>query len=113
MSSDLFNAPAEEVFLLKKSIGKRSKNIGAKNINNDVLVDSGLCLLDKKIKIKKLKLTSSVTGTGITLTNNEMKDIIKITKSLENIGISLKGTTTKVSIQEGVFSNFLRPLMTY
>ena len=113
MSSDLFNAPAEEVFLLKKSIGKRSKNIGAKNINNDVLVDSGLCLLDKKIKIKKLKLPSSVTGTGITLTNNEMKDIIKITKSLENIGISLKGTTTKVSIQEGVFLNFLRPLMTY
>ena len=42
-----------------------------------------------------------------------MKDIIKITKSLENIGISLKGTTTKVSIQEGVFLNFLRPLMTY
>ena len=42
-----------------------------------------------------------------------MKDIIKIIKSLENIGILLKGTTTKVSIQEGVFLNFLRPLMTY
>ena len=42
-----------------------------------------------------------------------MKDIIKIIKSLENIGILLKGTTTKVSIQEGVFFNFLRPLMTY
>ena len=35
-----------------------------------------------------------------------MKDIIKIIKSLENIGILLKGTTTKVSIQEGVFLIF-------
>ena len=58
ISSDLFNAPAEEVVSLKKSIGKKSKNICAKNINNDVLVDSGLC-------------TSSVTGTGIALKNSE------------------------------------------
>ena len=71
ISSDLFNAPAEEVVSLKKSIGKKSKNICAKNINNDVLVDSGLCLFNKKIKIKKLKITSSVTGTGIALKNNE------------------------------------------
>ena len=28
------------------------------------------------------------------------------------MGILLKGTTTKVTIQEGVFLNFLRPLVT-
>ena len=59
-----------------------------------------------------MKITSSVPGSEITLTNNEIKDIIKIIKSLENMGILLKGTTTKVTIQEGVFLNFLRPLVT-
>ena len=37
---------------------------------------------------------------GITLTNNEIKDIMKVIESLEDRGIILKG-----------FSNFLRPLM--
>ena len=112
ISSDLFNTPAEGVFSLKKSLANKSKNIGAENINNNVIVDWRVCLLDKKIKIKKLKITSSVPGSEITLTNNEIKDIIKIIKSLENIGILLKGTTTKVTIQEGIFLNFLRPLVT-
>ena len=34
-------------------------------------------------------------GTAITLTNNEIKHIIKVIKSLENRGILLTGTTTK------------------
>ena len=33
-------------------------------------------------------------------------------KSLENREILLKGTTAKISSQEGRFLNFLRPLMT-
>ena len=37
---------------------------------------------------------------GITLTNNEIKDIIKVIKSLENRGILLKGTTRKITSQE-------------
>ena len=37
----------------------------------------------------------SITGSGITLTNNEMIDFIKVIKSLENRGILLKGTTRK------------------
>ena len=53
-----------------------------------------------------------ITGSGITLTNNEIKDIIKVIKSLENREILLKGTTTKITSQEGGFLNFLRPLMT-
>ena len=51
-------------------------------------------------------------GRGITLTENEIKDIIKVVKSLENRGISLKGTTRKSTSQEEGFLNFLRPLMT-
>ena len=37
---------------------------------------------------------------------------MKIIKYLENRGIVLKGTTTKITNQEGGFLNFLRPLMT-
>ena len=55
---------------------------------------------------------SSITGSGITLTNNEMKANIKVIKSLEKRGVLLKGTTTKITSQEGGFLNFLRPLMT-
>ena len=58
---------------------------------------------------KKLK----ITGSGITLTNNEIKDIIKVIRYLENRGILLKGATKKVTSQEGGFLNFLRPLMSF
>ena len=44
---------------------------------------------------------------GITLTDNEITDIIKVIMSLENRAILLKGTTC----QDVGFSNFLRPLM--
>ena len=37
---------------------------------------------------------------------------MKVIKSLENRGILLKGTTRKITSQEGGFLNFLRPLMT-
>ena len=48
---------------------------------------------------------------GMTLTDNEIKHIIKMIKSLENRGILLKGITRKITSQEGGFFNFLRPLM--
>ena len=51
-------------------------------------------------------------GSGIILTKNEIKDIIKVYKSLENRGILLRGTTRKISRQEGGFFNCLRPLTT-
>ena len=44
--------------------------------------------------------------------SNEIKDIMKVIKSLENRGILIKGTTTKMTSQEGEFLNFLRSLMT-
>ena len=37
---------------------------------------------------------------------------MKVIKSLENRGILLKGTTSKITRQEGGFLNFLRSLMT-
>ena len=47
----------------------------------------------------------------MTLANNEIKDIMKVIKSLENRAILLKGTTRKIASQEGGFLNFLRSLM--
>ena len=51
-------------------------------------------------------------GLGITLTNNEIKDIIKVIKYLENRGILSKETNRKIASQEGEFLNFLKLLMT-
>ena len=46
---------------------------------------------------------SSSKGSGIALTNNEIKDIMKVIKSLENRRISLKETARKITSQEGGF----------
>ena len=67
--------------------------------------------VNKKINELNKKFTSS-KGSGITLANNEIKDIIKVIKSLENRGILSKETTRKSTSQEKKFLNFLRLLMT-
>ena len=38
---------------------------------------------------------------GISLTNNEIKDIIKSIKNLEKKGVLLRGTSEKIKAQEG------------
>ena len=48
--------------------------MGAEHSNKFTFVDEGLNLIIKKIKNR----FSSITGSGITLTNNEIKDIIKV-----------------------------------
>ena len=58
-----------------------------------------------------MKGISKVFRIGITLTNDEVKDIRKVIKSLKNRGILLKVTSRKITSQEGRFLNFLRPLM--
>ena len=90
------------------SSAKSISNSIVKTVNNVDPVDTGLSLLVKKI----IKGISSIKDSGITLTNNEIKDIMKVIKSLENRGILLKGTTRKITSQEERFFNFLRPLMT-
>ena len=54
----------------------------------------------------------NLKGLKTALTNNQIEDIIKVTRSLENRKILLKGTTNKISSQKRGFLNFLRPLMT-
>ena len=75
---------------------KYKKNKNNKNLDKD----AGLSMVTNK---KKKKF-----GSGITLANNEIKDIMKVIKSLGNKGILLKGITTKITSQEGGFLNFLR-----
>ena len=60
-----------------------------------MLVDAGINIIGIKIK----NGISLVTSSGITLINHEIKDIIKVIKSLENRGISLKETTRKSARQ--------------
>ena len=68
---------------------------------------------EKFYQILKNNLSSpTIFGTEINLTNNEIKDIMKVIKSSENRGILLKGTAAKTTSQEGGFINFLRSLMT-
>ena len=52
-----------------------------------------------------------MSGSGIMLTNNEIKDVMKVTWSFKNRGILLKGATRKIPSQEEGFLSFLRLLM--
>ena len=83
------------VFVLVKFL----QNTGIKKLNKDILVDAGLNMIGKKIKKRIL----SITGSGITLTNNETKDIIKVLKSLETRGILLKRTTRELLVKKDNF----------
>ena len=56
-----------------------------KNIPVTIL-DTGNDLFNNKTKNRSL----SLKGLGLTLTNNQVKDIIKLIRSLENRGILLK-----------------------
>ena len=58
---------------ISEFICKRIKEYRRQKIDKNTFVDAGLSLLGKKIK----KGTSSITTSGITLINNEIKDIIK------------------------------------
>ena len=81
------------------SVAKELKNMDTKKLNKDIFVDEVFNVIGKNIK----KVILSISGSGITLTNNEIKDIIKLIKSLENRRILLKGTTRKITGQEGEF----------
>ena len=61
--------------------------------------------------VSRKKTCKKMKGDGITLTNNGIKFIMKVIKSLKNREILLKGSTQKVTTQEGGFIIFFRPLM--
>ena len=68
----------------------------------NVLGDEELNVIGKKDRL---------TGSEMTLTSNEIKDTIKVIRSLKNRMSLLKGTTRKIPSQKVEFLNFLRPLM--
>ena len=70
-------------------------------MNSKILVDTELNITAKKIKKEPL-----IMGSGITVTNNEIKYFIKVICSLENRGILLKGTTKKIHSKTINFSWF-------
>ena len=94
-----------ELFYPFKMINKGFKKVKDSSINKNEII--GLAkTFDNSVKGSK-----NFFGTGITLTDNEIKDI-KIIQYVENRGILLKLTTKKNTRQEGGFLNFLRRLMT-
>ena len=109
---NIFGSPTKEIISSENSIknlfGKELKNKSLKETDSKLFLDTRLNIIGKKIK----EGISSINSSGITLTNNEIKDIIKVIKSLENKGVLLKATTTKITSQEGVFLIFIRPLIT-
>ena len=73
--------------------------------------DLGKKFLDKQIdKFNKDYITNEGCS-GLMLTNNETKDIMKVIKSLEN-QVFIKRNYRKITSQEGEFLKFLRPLTT-
>ena len=52
------------------------------------------------VNTEKDTLSKKFLVSGITLTNNEIKDIIKVINYLENAGILLKGTSGKLLIKK-------------
>ena len=65
-----------------RRIEKKDLPINTKDAKN-FLVDAGLNFIGKKIKDR-------LTGSEVALTNNEIKNIIKVIRSLEIREISLK-----------------------
>ena len=73
-----------------------------------IIFKSILCILQLILSIKKNKKgLFSISGSAITLTNNEIKYKIKIIKSLENKGVFLGGTSDKSVNKKGGLLNFL------
>ena len=71
----------------------------AKKIDNDILVDAELNLFNKNTR----KEISSITGSGITLTNNEIKDIITVIKFLKTEEFYLKELLQKLLVKKEGF----------
>ena len=67
--------------------------------------------MNKKINELNKKIAKT-EGSGITLTNNEIEDIINLIMPLENRGMLLQGSTEEIVKQKGGFlGNALVPLI--
>ena len=63
--------------------------------------------------VKISKKNSSITASGLTITNNEIEDVIKVIRSLGNKEILWKRTTEKNVCQKGTFRIFLGQIITF
>ena len=89
-----YRGAAHTICNLKYSIPKEITLIFYKESNYDydfIMIRAGIRFMDS----------------GIMLAKTEAKGIIKVTRSLKNRGIILKGTTRKNNSQEGGLLNFL------
>ena len=100
------------MFLIRVEVLKRGVKKGAtlaQNAAPELAEKATEYYVNKEINKLNKKFTSS-KGSGIALTNKETKDIIKVIRFLENIGV-LKELLKKIRSQKGGFLNCLRPLM--
>ena len=100
---NIFGSTTKEIISSENSIknlfGQELKNKSPKEIDSKLFLDTRLNIIGKNIK----EGISSINSSGITLTNNEIKDIIKVIKSLENKGVLLKATTAKLLVKKEYF----------
>ena len=104
---------------LLSNLDKAARKLKENIMKNRGTIISGLDKgLDVANKVRKSlaspkvnKILSEIEVSGLTLTNNETKFIVKVIRSFENRGILLKGTTGKFTSQEGKLLNFLAPSM--
>ena len=87
-------APIKGLLSVLKFIDNEFKNV-SKNKNK---ISGTIKTVDSSIKdIKKF------FRVGITVTGNEIKDLMKVIKSLENTEVFLKGTTRKILVKKKDF----------
>ena len=87
-------APIKGLLSVLKFIDNEFKNV----LKNKNKISGTIKTVDSSIKdIKKF------FRVGITVTGNEIKDLMKVIKSLENTGVFLKGTTRKILVKKKDF----------
>ena len=107
---DLLVALPQAMFLAGKEALKKGISLAPKLA--PILAEKATqCYINKGINEVNKKFASD-KGSGTTLTNNEIKYIMKVLRSFENRRILLKETTRKTTGQERGFLSFHRTLMT-
>ena len=96
---------------IMNSYAKKLKNMNPKELINKgsryIFANAAVDNLSKKLK----EGIPNISGSGITLPKDDIKDIIKVISSLENRGTLSKETIRKITSLEGGFLNFLKPLI--
>ena len=100
--TELIAAIPQAMFLAGKEVLKAVLETTGKA--TEYYINKGINNLNTKFRSSK--------SSGIAIANNELKDIVKVIKSIENRGILLKGRTREITSQQGGFLNFPRLLVT-